>query len=120
MSLLQIAFYFFAAIAAGGLSIAAMFAIGIKVPSFVGPGHGLGGLAALATLFYANLKGGDATPDLAWWALVVFLGGFIGGILLFRVLFKGAAPMALVAVHGSVGSLGLYLLYSAAFSALPL
>ncbi len=115
MPLLQIAFYFFAAIAAGGATMAAMIAIGLKIPSFMGPGHGLGGLAALGTLFYANLHGGDATPTLAWWALVVLLGGLIGGLLLFRVLFKDRTPLALVAVHGSAGSLGLYLLYGAAF-----
>ncbi|WP_273454180.1 hypothetical protein [Nevskia ramosa] len=115
MPLIQIAFYFFAAIAAGGIGMAAMIAFGIRIPSFLGPAHGLGGLAALATLFTSNLKGGDATPTLAWWALVVFLGGFIGGMLLFRVLFKGRTPLAMVAVHGSAGALGLYLLYNAAF-----
>lgn len=115
LNLTQIAFVLFAAIAAGGLTMAAIIAAKKNVPGFMGVGHGLGGLAALGVLFAANLKGGDATPDAAWWALVVFLAGLIGGLLLFRVLFKGRTPLALVAVHGSVGTVGLYLLYGAAF-----
>jgi hypothetical protein len=111
MTLHQIAFIAFAAIAAGGLTMAAMIAAKIRIPSFMGPGHGLGGLAAIAILFAANLLGGAATPAAAWWALVVFVGGLIGGLLLFRVLFKNKAPLALVAVHGSIGAVGLYLLY---------
>jgi hypothetical protein len=115
VSLLQIAFLMFAAIAAGGLSLAGMIATNLRIPGFMGAGHGLGGLAALATLFAACLQGGDATPERAWWALVVFLGGLIGGLLLFRVLFAKKTPLALVAVHGSVGALGLYLLYGPTF-----
>ena len=115
MTLTQIAFLLFAAIAAGGLTLTAIIAAGKRVPGFMAAGHGLGGLAALGTLFAANLLGGDATPERAWWALVVFLGGLVGGLLLFRVLFRNKTPLALVAVHGSVGALGLYLLYGVAF-----
>lgn len=114
MSLHQIAFLLFAAIAAGGLTMAGLIAAGIRIPSFMGPGHGLGGLAAAGTLLFANLRGGEATPVQAWWALVVFTAGLIGGLLLFRVLFKNRTPLALVAVHGSAGALGLYLLCGAA------
>lgn len=115
LTLTQIAFVLFAAIAAGGLGMGVMIAAKARIPAYMGVGHGLGGLAALAVLFAANLQGGDATPVLAWWALVVFLAGFTGGMLLFRVLFKDRAPLALVAVHGSIGAIGLYLLYGAAF-----
>jgi len=111
VTLTQIAFLLFAAIAAGGLTMGAIIAFGKSPPSFMGVGHGLGGLAACATLFVANLQGGDATPDMAWWALIVFTSGLIGGLLLFRVLFKGATPLFLVAGHGSIAALGLYLLY---------
>ncbi|MCX7059446.1 MAG: hypothetical protein NTZ11_00985 [Gammaproteobacteria bacterium] len=111
MTLTQIAFLLFAAIAAGGLTMGAIIAFGKSPPAFMGVGHGLGGLAACATLFVANLQGGDATPDMAWWALIVFTSGLIGGLLLFRVLFKGATPLFLVAGHGSIAALGLYLLY---------
>ncbi len=111
MSFTQIAFLLFAAIAAGGLTMAAIIAFGKSPPSFMGPGHGIGGLAACGLLFYANLQGGDATPEAAWWALIVFVSGLAGGLLLFRVLFKGATPLILIAGHGSVAALGLYLLY---------
>lgn len=117
MTLLQIAFWAFAAIAAGGLSMALLIASRIGVPSLLASGHGLAALAALALLFGANLHGGEQTPALAWWALAVLLSGLIGGLLLFRVLFVRRTPLALVAVHGSAGALGLYLLYSAAYGA---
>ncbi|MGQ0699625.1 MAG: hypothetical protein ACT4PZ_15455 [Panacagrimonas sp.] len=115
MSLIQIAFLFFAAIAAFGLLMAGMIAGKVKLPAFFGPAHGLGGLAALAFLFYVNLQS-DATPERAWWALGVFAAGFVGGLLLFRVrLFKGM-PLLLQAVgHGSAAALGLWLLYPVAF-----
>lgn len=115
MSLTQIAFLFLAAIAAGGLTIAALIVAKVKLPAFFGPAHGLGGLAAVGLLFAANLLG-DATPDRAWWALVVFTGGLVGGLLFFRVLFKNAAPLYLIAGHGSVAVLGLWLLYPVAFA----
>ena len=115
MSQIQIAFLFFAAIAAGGLLMAGLILAKVKVPSIIPPAHGLGGLAALAFLFWVNLQGGDATPDRAWWALVVFAGGFVGGLLFFRVLFKKSAPLYLIAGHGSVAAVGLYLLYGVAY-----
>lgn len=115
MSLLQIAFLFFAAIAAGGVLMAAMILFKAKIPSFFPTAHGIGGLAALALLFFANLRLGDETPDTAWWALGAFTAGLIGGLLFFRVLFKQSAPVWLIAGHGSVAGVGLYLLYGAAF-----
>lgn len=114
MTLTQIAFLLFAAVAAGGLLMTLLIALKARIPAFIAVGHGLAGLASLAVLFVANLKGGEATPALAWWALGVFTGGMLGGLLLFRVLFKDRATLALAAVHGSVGGLGLYLLYQAA------
>lgn len=115
MNLIQISFLFFGAIAAGGILMTVMILGKVKIPSFLGPAHGLGGLAAIALLFYVNLQG-DATPDRAWWALGVFTAGFVGGVLFFRVLFKNAAPLFLVLGHGSVAVLGLWLLYPVAFA----
>ena len=115
MSQIQLAFLLFAAIAAGGLLMAALVMAKVKIPSFIPPAHGLGGLAALAFLFWVNLQGGDATADRAWWALAVFAGGFVGGLLFFRVLFKQSAPLVLIAGHGSVAALGLWLLYGVAY-----
>lgn len=115
MNLLQIAFYAFAAIAAGGAGLTLLVALKVRFPSLLGMGHGLGALACLALLFYADLQGGDATPPLAWWALGVFTAGMTGGLLLFRVLFKDRATLPLALMHGSAGALGLFLLYQAAF-----
>jgi hypothetical protein len=115
VSHIQIAFLFFAAIAAGGLLMAGLILAKVKIPPILPIGHGLGGLAALGFLFWVNLQGGDATLDRAWWALVVFAAGFVGGLLFFRVLFKNAAPLFLIAGHGSVAAVGLYLLYGVAF-----
>lgn len=114
MSLMQIAFLFFAAIAAGGLLMVGMIFAKIQIPSFLGPVHGLGGLAAVAFLLYACLQG-DATPERAWWALGVFTAGLMGGLLFFRVLFPKSAPLLLIGGHGSVAALGLFLLFPVAF-----
>lgn len=116
LNLTQIAFLLFAAIAAGGLLMTFMIAAKLRIPSFIGVAHGLGALAALGLLFAANLRGGDSTAPMAWWALIVFLAGFTGGMLLFRVLFKDKAPLPLALMHGSIGAVGLYLLYGAAFA----
>lgn len=114
MTLTQIAFLLFAAIAAGGLLMVGMIFKKMQIPSFLGAMHGLGGLAASAVLLVANLTA-DATPERAWWALGVFVAGLAGGFLFFRVLFPRAAPMLLVAGHGSIAAIGLYLLYGVAF-----
>lgn len=111
MTLTQIAFYAFAAIAAGGILMAGLIAVKAKIPGILPLGHGLGGLAALGLLFAANLRGEAATPDRAWWALVVFASGFVGGVIFFRILFKDRATLPLALLHGSLGGLGLWLLY---------
>lgn len=114
MSTIQIAFVLFAAIAAGGLLLAGLIAAKAPFPGFFGPAHGIGALVALAVLLYANITG-DATPDRAWWAFGVFAAGLVGGFTLFRVLFRKRAPLWMIAGHGSLGAVGLYLLYGAAF-----
>lgn len=113
MTLTQIAFWAFAAIASGGLLMVLLIAAKVRFPGILPIGHGLGGLVALGLLFAANLRGEAATPDRAWWALAVFASGFVGGVILFRVLFKDKATLPLALMHGSLGGLGLWLLYGA-------
>jgi hypothetical protein len=115
MTLPQIAFVLFAAVASGGVLMTGLIVFRVRLPGFLGPAHGLAGLAALVFLFGINLHGGDATPSTQWWALGVFFAGFVGGLLLFRVLFKEKAPLPLAALHGSIGAVGLWLLYGSAF-----
>jgi hypothetical protein len=115
MNPFQITFALFSLVAAGGLLMTAMVVAKIRIPAGLGAGHGVAGLISLAVLLTVNLRS-DATPALAWWALAVFSAGFAGGVLLFRVLFRGAAPLLLLVVaHGSAAVLGLYLLYGPAF-----
>lgn len=115
MTLLQCAFVLFAAGATGGISLTIMLALRLRYPPWFGTAHGLLGLAALATLFAANLRGLDTTPALAWWALGVLLAALLGGLTLFRFLFRGGVPLLLAVLHGSLAVVGIYLLYCAAF-----
>jgi hypothetical protein len=115
MTIWQGMFAWFAAVAAGGGLMAALIALRRPIPSWMGRGHGLVALAAVAALFVVNLLGEAATPALAWWALGIFTAGLIGGLLFFRVLMPQRAPLWLALGHGSVGAIGLYLLSLLAF-----
>ncbi|WP_428313326.1 hypothetical protein [Hydrocarboniphaga sp.] len=115
MKLMQVAFLLFAAVAAGGVLLSLLVGLRLRFPAWLGSAHGLAGLGALAFLFATNLLGGAETTPRAWWALGVFTSGFFGGLLLFRVIFKQRATLPLALMHGSLGALGLYLLYGAAF-----
>lgn len=114
MTLTQISLAAFLAVASGGLLLAGLIAARKKIPAILSTGHGLGGLAALVLLFAAALQGEDATPALTWWALAVLLSGFTGGMLLFRVIFRHRATLPLVVLHGTLGAVGIYLLYRVA------
>lgn len=115
MTLHQWAFVAFVGVASGGVLMAAIIAANKRIPSFIPTGHGLGGLAALALLFAANLGAGSGLAASAWWSLGVLTSGFVGGVLLFRVIFKDRATLPLVAAHASAAALGLFLLYRTAF-----
>lgn len=116
MTLEQLAFVFFVAVAAGGLLMGGLMAARIQVPRGLGPLHGIGGLSGVALLLAANLHH-TAVTERAWWALGVFAAGLCGGLLFFVFLFPKRTPLPLVAVHGSVAVAGLYLLYRVAFPA---
>ena len=116
MNLMQIAFVFFAAVAAGGVLMAAMIAAKRRIPAILGPGHGLGGCCALSLLVIALLRSPSAGGR-AWLACGVLAAGLIGGVLFFAVLFRKRAPLPLVLEHGSLGAIGIFLLYRIAFPA---
>jgi len=111
----QLVFLLFVAVAAGGLLMTSLIALKRPVPSLLSTGHGLAGLTAVVLLFAVNLHGRAQTSATSWWSLGILLSGMIGGLLLFRVIFKHRAPLPLVAVHASIGIVGIYLLYSTAF-----
>lgn len=113
--MLQFAFVLFCLSALGGGSMFGLLVARKNWPSWLGTAHGVFALVCLIVLFIANLAGGDQTPALAWWALVVFLAGFSGGMLLFRYVFKDRATVPLVLVHGGLNLIGLILLGNAAF-----
>ncbi|MES2262635.1 MAG: hypothetical protein V4724_29265 [Pseudomonadota bacterium] len=103
----------FGAVAGGGLLLSLRKLASRPAPRWLRSAHGLAGLAALCALFALNLVGQAATPERAWWAFGVLLAGFVGGLLLLRVLFRSAAPLAVVLLHGALGGAGIALLYSA-------
>lgn len=115
MNLFQLSFVLFALVASGGVLLTGLVASGVRFPSFIGTAHGVFALVSLCVLFAADLRGEQSTPVLAWWALVVFVSGFVGGMVLFRIIFRNRATLPLALMHGSLGAVGLFLLYRAAF-----
>ena len=115
MSLEKWAFVLLAAVASGGALMSLLMLVRARVPRSLATAHGLAGLFAVAFLFVVNLLGGQATAARSWWALIVFVGGFFGGLMLFRVVFKQHAPLPVALLHGSLGAVGLALLYAPAF-----
>ncbi|TAM09356.1 MAG: hypothetical protein EPN72_00645 [Nevskiaceae bacterium] len=113
--MLGFVFVLFLLAACGGVLMLLLIAAGKNYPQWLGTGHGVFALVCLCALFVVNLLGETATPAAAWWALGVFVAGFIGGMLLFRYLYKGRATVPLVLLHGGLNTLGLVLLYNAAF-----
>lgn len=110
-----IAFILFAAAALGGAYMTFRIATHAPVPASLGKGHGLAALAALAILFLANLLGREATPAAAWWAFIVLLSGFLGGLLVIAQVYQHRPPLWFVGLHGALAVLGLVLLFGVAF-----
>lgn len=114
MDLLNIAFIWFALIAAGGLLIATLITAAKHFPKLLPIGHGVGGFAALIFLLVVLMRMSHA-PERAWWAFALFSASLAGGVVLFRLMFPGRAPLVLIMGHGIFGVAGLYLLWTAAF-----
>ncbi|QQD19138.1 hypothetical protein I6N98_04595 [Spongiibacter nanhainus] len=115
MSAYVILFWVFASLAAGGLLIGLCYTTRVSLPSWLGAAHGMAGLFAVGAFFIVNLLHAPQAGVLAWWSLGAFAAGVVGGLLLFRVLFPGKAPIWSMMMHGSVAAVGLYLLYAVAF-----
>lgn len=114
MSIVQIVFFIFCAIAVGGAGLAAAALLKIRLPVALPVLHGLGGLIATGLLAYALAGLPPQTPYL-WWPLIILGAGLLGGALFFRVLYPRKAPYILIAGHGLVGLVGLFVLYRVAF-----
>lgn len=115
MTLLQIAFYMFAAGACGGVSFTILTALKRPYPRWFAAGHGLLGLSALLLLAYAVFLAAQPVPPQATGALAVLAAALLGGELLFRLMSPRRGRVWLAIGHGSLALVGLYLLYRAAF-----
>lgn len=115
MTLAQIAFCLLAGGALGGVSLALLPRLHLRPPRGFGTVHGLVGLGGIAVLFFANLGMEDGAPAAAWWALALTTSALIGGLVLFRTLFRGRKPLPLVGLHAGLAVAGLWLLNPLAF-----
>lgn len=112
-------FIYFLCIALAGTGLALLRRAGVSLPGWVGMAHGLGGLFGVGGFFIVNLQQSDVVelPSAVWWSLAAFSGGLIGGLIFFRVLFRGKAPVWTFLGHGLMAVIGLYLLYPHAVAA---
>ncbi|MEH3118918.1 MAG: hypothetical protein PGN25_15360 [Methylorubrum populi] len=115
MTLEQVAFCLLAGGAVGGMGLALLPRLGLRLPRGFGTVHGLVGLAGLALLFLANLRMEGGAPPAAWWALGLMTAALVGGLILFRTLFRGHKPLPLIGLHGALAVAGLWLLNPLAF-----
>jgi hypothetical protein len=115
MTLEQVAFCLLAGGAAGGVTLALLPRLGLGLPRGFGTIHGLVGLAGITVLFFANLGMEGGAPAAAWWALGLTASALVGGLILFRTLFRGRRPLPLVGLHSALAVAGLWLLNPLAF-----
>lgn len=116
MSLMQIAFLALCAGASGGVFMTLLGAIRVRYPSWLGPAHGLAGLAGLALLYLAHLLTGG--PEGVWWGLILITFALLGGLVLLRTIFANRrTPVWLALGHGGLAAAGLFLIYPLAFGA---
>jgi hypothetical protein len=85
----------------------------VQFPALMGAGHGVTGLAGLAFLYLGHLRG--AASNGAWWDVIVITLALIGGLVLFRTLFRDRIPLPLALGHGALALFGLALVYPSAF-----
>lgn len=111
MTLTQISFAMLAAGAGGGLLFTLFIVRKKRYPRLLAAGHGLLGLLALAVLGYALTRSPTPIPQIGWWAAAALSAAWGGGALFFRILRPQVPRLWLALMHGSLASLGLFLLY---------
>ena len=106
------AFVTLVAVGVGG-DLMAYYVVAKKpIPSGFAQGHLVGAVIGLVLLVLGILTGARSTA--AWLALLIFASGFAGGWVLFRVLFaRQRPPIWAVAVHGTIGWIGVVALWFA-------
>lgn len=119
MNLAQWAYLLLAAGAFGGILFAMLVTAKVRYPRWFGAGHGLLGLtgAALMGVALSRRGGAEAHPS-QWWAYAAVVAALLGGATLFRVLSPQQRPLLLVAAHGALALVGLWLLFPVVFGAL--
>lgn len=116
--MLQVATYLFGIAGLGGVVMAIIrFGSGNNPPSWLAMLHGFLAAAGLTLLAYAVAT--MEVPANAFLALILFLAGAAGGIVLNLAYHLRGAPLPkwLVGVHGVITVVALVLLYLAAFPA---
>jgi hypothetical protein len=109
------AFVILSLVAAGGLLMLGILLARLPIPSLLGALHGLGGLIGVAALYVAFSRTGFV--DKALWPLGFLTAALVGGVVLFKLLFKQARPLVFVLGHGGLAATGLYLLYTLIWAA---
>jgi hypothetical protein len=104
------AFAILSPVAAGGVLMLWILLAGARIPSLLGALHGLGGLIGLAVLYVAFSKTGFVAKSL--WPLGLLTAALIGGVVLFKLVFRQSRPLLFVLGHGGLAAAGLYLLYA--------
>jgi hypothetical protein len=115
MNLQQISFAMFAAAASGGVLFTVLILLKKHYPRALAAGHGVLGVSALVVLGLALSKSATPVPATGWWAIGSLGAASCGGVLLFRVLRPKGRRLLLALMHGSLGAIGLVLLYRFVF-----
>ena len=108
--MVTLALLIFVTVAVAGDVMAVLVFTKRPIPAYATQAHMISAAVGLAVLLLALLTVGGS--GLAWIALGIFAAEFAGGYFLFAVLFAGKrAPMWAIAAHGSLGWIGIVVLF---------
>ena len=115
---MQIAAVLFVLAALGGLAMVALrVSKNQNPPTALVHGHGAIAAAGLLTLIYTVFTSATAVPDMAKWAIGVFVVAALGGVGMFA-LFQARGrllPVWMALGHGTIAAVGLVMLLLAIF-----